>query len=1377
MTAVRRLVRVLVITAAVLIGTLAVALVTTQTAWFKDWLRRYVIRQADEYLNAELRIDRLAGNLLTGLELQNMQVIQDGETIIAVKDVGLDYNVLDIVSQGLVIDSLRLNEPRIALRRTNDGWNIARLVKEQRQEARREGPGRTVEVAAIDITNGLVTIDGQADEAAAVRLPRRIERIDARGAFAYAPVHFSVELAEVSMRAIGPDLVLDHLSGHVSVREDEIFVDDLALRTAESSVSVEGSVRDYLATPRLDMVVSSDRFTPRELAGFVPALDGVTVRPAFEVRTAGTLRDLQVEADVRTGAGSLTARVRGDLQSDTRTLEGKIRVEDLDAGALLSRPELGSDVTADATFDLRGSGPDDLHGEVQIESGPVRAAGYALDSLRADATLKGRAIDLRARGRGYGSVLTAGGSLTRPASPEDPLTYDFRGRLASVNLRRLPLPERAPRLATNLNGTYHVRGAGDRLVATLRLNSSTAEGAAIADGTTARVDLSGRVPTYAARGGFSDLDPQRLARALGRPALADDRWAGRVNARFDLEGRGTTLENVEARADVQVQDSRLGGVDVPLLAVRGTVADQLARVETLRLQSTAAIVDASGVVALRDDMESALTYQAEATDLGAVGALAGAPDMAGTARLEGTVTGTRARLRTEGTLSASNVRYATTTAMSVSSRYGIELPDLDLQRLRAEADTVATLLEVGGREIREVTAQTTYAAPELTFDTTISEADRSVEARGQAAFAPDVQEVRLEHLTLRTGDVAWATPPDSLSTFRYTEGRVAVDRFALVNGDQRIEVGGAVDLGEEAVGAAVQQAEGALKITAQNVDISQVDDLTVGDRSVGGRLEAAVTFAGSLQAPTLEGTVSVDEGFFRDFRFEQLDTTVAYDRRGATLDLRLQQSPDVWLTAQGTVPAAAPGAQAQAPAQEHPLDVRVQSSPISLGLLQGFTTAVKDATGTLTADVRVTGAVQAPRLDGQVAIAQGGFTLVPTEATYQQLEGLVRLAGDRITIERFQVLDSGEEPLTLSGGVTLRDNRVGEMDVRARAAGFRVAENRLADLQVDLDLHATGAPLSPFVQGEIAVHDGRLEVDRILELFQTGLYSTEGIEAATEPVAESSAGQEQPTTFNAVTFDVRLRVPDNLVLRGDDIRPGGRGISLGDMNVTLGGDLTAVRTSTEPLRVSGKVRTVRGYYEFQGRRFDVERDGTISFAGPDPTDPLVDVTATRDIEGVEASVHIGGSVQRPTLTLASTPPLEDADILALIVFNRPLNDLGQGERASLSQQAQSLAGGMVAAPLAESLRDALDVDMLDIQAVAPEGDGPSVTVGNQLGERVFLQFRQLFGSAQATEVLLEYELMEALRLQTSFTEGATDDQAAGGKQERAGVDLIFTVEP
>ncbi len=1373
MAALRRLLRVLVITAAVLIGTLVVALVATQTAWFKDWLRRYVTRQANDYLNAELRIDRLTGNLLTGLELQNVQVVQDGEPVFAVKDIGLDYNVLDLVSQGLVIDSLRLNEPRIALRRTNDGWNIARLVKEQRQEAQREGPARTVSVTAINITDGTVTIDDRMPrEAGAVRLPRRIERIDAKGAFAYAPVHFTIELGQVSLRAIDPDLALNSLSGTVSVREDEIFVDDLALRTAESSMTVEGRVRDYLATPRIDMVVASDTFTPAELAGFVPALERVPVQPAFELKTAGTLRDLQVDANVRTQAGQLTAQVRGDLAAETKTLKGRVHVQNLDAGRLLARADLSSDLTAAATFDLQASGPDDVRGQIHVESGPARAAGYSVDSLRADATLNGRAIVVRAEGRAYGASLTANGSVTRPEAEGNSIAYDLRGRLAHANLRRLPLPGGTPRLTTNLNGAYHVRGTGGRIVASVRLDRSTAEGATFAQGTTARVNMTGRVPTYAASGAVSGLDPQRLGRALGREALAGDQWAGRVNARFDVEGRGDTLDTLQARGDVQVHESRLGGLDVPLLAMRGTIADQVANVETLHLESTAATADASGVVALREGAESSFTYQVAATDLAALGSLAGVGDLGGTARVEGTVTGTRARLRSEGTLSASNLRYGTTTAMSVSSRYGIEVPNLDMEAMQADAETVATLLKVGGRDIREVTAKTEYGARTLTFESTISEVDRSLNARGQVAFNPDAQVLRLAHLGVRTGDVAWATPPDSVSTIRYGGGRIAIDQFALVNGDQRLAASGIVDLGQEGSGPVAERAQGNLTVTADNVDVSQLDDLTVGDRGVAGRLQANMTLTGSMKSPNAEGNVSVDNGAFRDFRFERLTTTLAYDAQGARLDLRLQQSPEAWLTAQGTVPVAELRAGAEPVAGGYPLDVRVQSSPISLGLIQGFTPAVQNATGTLTADVRVTGAVRAPRLDGELAITQGGFTLVPTETTYQKLEALVRLAGNRIDIERFQVLDSGGEPLTLSGGITLRDNRVGEVDVRANANGFRLADNRLADLQVDVDLHVKGAPLTPFVQGQVAVHDGRLEVDRILEMFQTGLYSTEAIGAPEAPAAEETAS----ATPNALTFDVQLRVPDNLVLRGDDIRVGGRGISIGNMNLTLGGDVRAIRTVDAPLRVTGEVRTVRGYYEFQGRRFDVERDGTISFAGPDPTDPLLDVTANREIEGVEATVHVRGTVQRPELELSSTPPLDDADILSLIVFNRPINDLGQGERASLSQEAQKLVGGMLAAPLAESLRDALDVDLLEIQAVAEDGDGPSVTVGNQLGERVFLQFRQLFGSAQATEVVLEYELMESLRLQTSFTEGATDRQAAGGQQERAGVDLIFRIE-
>ena len=42
------------------------AVVSTQTSWFKDWLRRYIARQATTVLDGELSIGRLRGNLFSG---------------------------------------------------------------------------------------------------------------------------------------------------------------------------------------------------------------------------------------------------------------------------------------------------------------------------------------------------------------------------------------------------------------------------------------------------------------------------------------------------------------------------------------------------------------------------------------------------------------------------------------------------------------------------------------------------------------------------------------------------------------------------------------------------------------------------------------------------------------------------------------------------------------------------------------------------------------------------------------------------------------------------------------------------------------------------------------------------------------------------------------------------------------------------------------------------------------------------------------------------------------------------------------------------------------------------------------------------------------
>ena len=97
---IRRLVHALVIVLTLVIGAAAAAIIVSQTAWFKNWLRAYIVSQAHEYLNGTLSIQRLGGNLLFGLELENVSVSMTGDDrVVSVKDVGLDYNIFQLLTK------------------------------------------------------------------------------------------------------------------------------------------------------------------------------------------------------------------------------------------------------------------------------------------------------------------------------------------------------------------------------------------------------------------------------------------------------------------------------------------------------------------------------------------------------------------------------------------------------------------------------------------------------------------------------------------------------------------------------------------------------------------------------------------------------------------------------------------------------------------------------------------------------------------------------------------------------------------------------------------------------------------------------------------------------------------------------------------------------------------------------------------------------------------------------------------------------------------------------------------------------------------------------------------------------------------------------
>ena len=104
----RRTLQVVAFLATLVVGTASMAVIVTQTTWFKEWLRGFIVKQAEDYVNGRLSIGRLDGNLFFGVDLGDVDVTVNGERVVDIDDIALDYNAFiddafEIDSRGFVV--------------------------------------------------------------------------------------------------------------------------------------------------------------------------------------------------------------------------------------------------------------------------------------------------------------------------------------------------------------------------------------------------------------------------------------------------------------------------------------------------------------------------------------------------------------------------------------------------------------------------------------------------------------------------------------------------------------------------------------------------------------------------------------------------------------------------------------------------------------------------------------------------------------------------------------------------------------------------------------------------------------------------------------------------------------------------------------------------------------------------------------------------------------------------------------------------------------------------------------------------------------------------------------------------------------------------
>lgn len=1434
-----RLARSLVFVVAFILVVFGLALGALETGWGKNRLRELIVRQANQYLTAQLDIARLEGSLLRGLELAGIRLSREGRTIINIERVSLSYSIRELFEQGTSIRRIRLERPQVVARRQEDGrWDLAALVKREARQEERTGPGRPIHILSIEVTDGTIELH-DAVRFGAAHVPTRYKALNTTLSFDYEPVTWRLTLADMSWVGGAPDLTIERLAGGISSGSAGLSFDELSVRTPRSAFTLDGRIARDRQPSVLDLDVHAERFAFQEWSGILTGLKNIAVEGSFDTKLTGPLAKLATHLDLRSNGGN----ARGPFVLDTTVPGwrgvGHVELEHLNLARWLNRSDRPSDITGRANFDL------DLRlghvpvGTYAFDGAHAAYLGYEGDRVHARGRIESHAVQIDdADAVAYGAnVRLSAGAI----SFDRPYRFRFQGTATQVDLRLVPPAVPVPHVESTLAFDYDVTGqfTSPFITGGATFGPSEFLGARIARGATGTIDTSSRPIRYTGEGDISELDLHRFGEGLDVGWMKEPRYAGALAGHFRVEGsgadrqtmtlagggrlaRGTFFEGVLADADVEVQieagslhasyDGRLTNVNpaIPLadprfaatlsgsgrarfavrdllirspqlsdydidtsLSLEGSrtrgvqidhgqisarLADGSLNVSSVQLTGPALDAQGEGIVEFDGTRSSRFDYKIARADLSQLHELLGR-QIPGELVTDGQLSGPSDALRLIGDATITRLEVSGVSALTTVANYDVTVsPQSAGQSLRAVFKGRASFVEAFDQSIQQVDGTVTFADQRLAFDLAVAKSEAiNGGVKGQVAVDTDRRTADLVSLNLTIQDSAWQlAPAPSPPRVSWDEGGITVGAMTLVgfnNPDQRVALSGTWR----------NDGSGALQVIATRVFLDSFT--TERPARYGGVIDAVATIGGTPQRPLVRADLTVTEGRVRQLAYQKLVGRVDYSSEALRVDGRLDQAPGVWLTVAGIVPLSLFDSRRA----EQPMDLRITSSSIGLGLIEGVTSVVRNVTGSMQVNLSVIGTSQDPHFTGIVELTDAAFVVTSSGSRYKNGRASLRLSSDLVRVDAFHLEDNRGRPLEVRGSLGTHELRVGDLEIDATTKGFEVLRNQFGAIEVDSQLSLRGRAESPRLQGTVTIVGGELNVDEILDRTLFRPYSV-------QPAAASATDVDAVSALNPwdrLGLDIMLRVPGTLRMTGDEVQvTAGTPIGLGDINLRVFGELYLYKDPADVLYVTGSLDSLTGTYTFQGRRFDIDPTSSINFHGD--LNPELYVTVQRLISGVETRVTIAGPLREPELRLASNPPLEPSDILSLIVFGAPANLLSDSQQRDLAIRAGTLAAGFLAAPLVSALERTLGLEILEIEAPDDPRSGPRVTIGDELFPGLVARFSRQFGPNEYDEATIEYYLSRILRIRATFSDAASlNSRTPFRRTERAGVDLIL----
>lgn len=290
-------------------------LALTQTAYFRDKLKQRLIAEAGQFVDLDLSIEKLNGNLYREIELNGIRLAKHDTLVAWFNRITLEYRLLAVLKGEVLIDSLVIDSPEVHLKQAKDSsWNLSDWLVDNINTTTQKNTARPwlVRISQFELNNGRIQVDALSE-----MIPEAINNFNLKAGARIKGNQVEIDLQQLGFNTLNPEISLKELHARYRMDNSGIQIENLVLRTAGSGFNAQAG---YRSLQNMDGTFNAETIDSKELAIFIPKLE-LLCSPEIKTQFKNTDDNLEADVELMHENQKIVAKIQ--IKSATGLVSGK----------------------------------------------------------------------------------------------------------------------------------------------------------------------------------------------------------------------------------------------------------------------------------------------------------------------------------------------------------------------------------------------------------------------------------------------------------------------------------------------------------------------------------------------------------------------------------------------------------------------------------------------------------------------------------------------------------------------------------------------------------------------------------------------------------------------------------------------------------------------------------------------------------------------------------------------------------------------------------------------------------------------------------------------------------------------------------------------